>query len=608
MNTDHLDRLNHLTRRTLLRRALLAAGGTTTAALLAACGEAATSAPATVAATVSPTVGSAPAPTVASTAAPTTAPAATGAAAPSIVPAASTAPAMMSAVATTGAAATSAPAAVVPTMTSATNGKTIPELRVAVAAMPDGLDSLFGSSNVLNRANYSLYDYLIRVDYTKPTFTLAPMLATEWKRADDKTLDVTLRSGATFQDGSPVTADDVVFTFQRIIANKDPKYGQANPDYFPLAGVTRVDDTHVRFTSAFVDPLFERRLATPGAQIISAKYFQQVGADVFATKPLGSGPYRVTEFAPGDHISYEAYKGYWGGAPAANKLTIRVVPEVASRIAAVTNGEVEIATNVPPDQVASLMARKNLTVKGRPLTNTHMLYFNQKNKPFDKPEIRQAMTYAIDRKTLVDAIWLGNAQMMHGLQFEGEDLYNPNRPLTAYDPDKAKALLKQGGYAGEEIQYIAATPNYYTNEREAGEAIIGMWKQAGINGKLNLVELAQKPKAIMTGHAYTISATSFIGDQEGYVWQPLGPNGSWQKSGYWTPRGPFNQLGSDIRMTLDRQKRYDGFQQMLDIFEAEAPGTVLYQPKELYAVANTIEWEPYTYYYMDLRPYNFRVK
>jgi len=605
MNTVHLGRPDHLTRRALLRRTLLAAGGAATAALLAACGEAATSAPATVAPTAAAPMAAAPtaAPTVGSAPANTVAPASISVPATAPAPSATT-----GAVATTGAAATSAPAAVVPTMMSASNGKTIPELRVAVAAMPDGLDSLFGSSNVLNRANYSLYDYLIRVDYTKPTFTLAPMLATEWKRADDKTLDITLRSGATFQDGSPVTADDVVFTFQRIIANKDPKYGQANPDYFPLAGVTKIDDTHVRFTSIFVDPLFERRLATPGAQIISAKYFQQVGADAFATKPLGSGPYRVTEFVPGDHISYEAYKGYWGGAPAANKLTIRVVPEVASRIAAVTNGEVEIATNVPPDQVASLMARKNLTVKGRPLTNTHMLYFNQKTKPFDKPEIRQAMTYAIDRKTLVDAIWLGNAQMMHGLQFEGEDLYNANRPLTAYDPDKAKTLLKQGGYAGEEIQYIAATPNYYTNEREAGEAIIGMWKQAGINGKLNLVELAQKPKAIMTAHAYTISATSFIGDQEGYVWQPLGPNGSWQKNGYWTPKGPFNQLGTDIRMTLDRQKRYDGFQQMLDIFETEAPGTVLYQPKELYAVANTIEWEPYTYYYMDLRPYNFRVK
>jgi len=586
----------HSSRRALLRRALLITGGAATAALLAACGEA-TASTATPAATVAPMPSAAPG---AGTTGPTTAPA-------TVMPMTAAAT-IQPTTAATMSAATMAPAAAATTAMSASNGKTIPELRVIVAAIPDGLDPLLPSSNVLNRANYSLYDYLMRVDYTKTQFTLVPMLATEWKRADDKTLDITLRSGATFQDGSPVTADDVVFTFQRIITNKDAKYGQANPDYFPFASATKVDDTHVRFTSTFVDPLFERRFATPGAQIIPAKYFQMVGADAFAIKPLGSGPYRVTEFAAGDHITYEAYKGYWGGAPAANKLTIRVVPEVASRVAAATNGEADIATNIPPDQAAGLMARKNLSMKGRPLTNTHMLYFNAKNKPFDKPEIRQAITYAIDRKTLVDAIWLGNAQEMHGLQFEGEDLYNANRPLTPYDPDKAKALLKQGGYAGEEIQYVAATPNYYTNEREAGEAIIGMWKQVGINGKLNLVELAQKPKAIMAGHAYTISATSFIGDQEGYVWQPLGPNGSWQKNGYWTPQGPFNQLGSDIRMTLDRQKRVDGFQKMLDIFESEAPGTPLYQPKELYAVSNTIEWEPYTYYYMDLRPYNFRVK
>ncbi len=107
---------------------------------------------------------------------------------------------------------------------------------------------------------------------------------------------------------------------------------------------------------------------------------------------------------------------------------------------------------------------------------------------------------------------------------------------------------------------------------------------------------------------YTVSATSFIGDQEGYLWQPLGPAGNAQRMGWWTPPSEFNTLGETVRTSLDRQTRYDALQKMLDITDTNPPGTVLYQPKELYAVANTVEWEPYSYYYMDLRPYNFRVK
>jgi peptide/nickel transport system substrate-binding protein len=562
------------TRRDLLSRTLLCGGGGALTALLAACGSAATT---------------------------TTSPAATVAQAGG-----ATAPTATVTKSSSTPASTSAATAATPSV-GGSNGKTIAELRIAVAALPEGMDPLEPSSNVFNRVNYSCFDYLIRLDYANGG-KLTPMLAMSWQRIDDRTLEVTLRQGVKFQDGAPFTADDVVYSFNRIITNKDPKLGQANPNFFPFASVEKLDDFRVRFVGTGTDPIIERRLATPGAQIIHAKYHQQVGAAEFRVKPLATGPYRLTELVVGERITFEANRDYWGGAPAAQKVTFRVVPEVATRIAAVTNGEVELITNVPPDQIAALQGRKNLVVKSKTLTNVHMLYYNGKMAPFDKPAIRQAVNYAIDRKTLIDALWLGNATQMHGLQFEGEDLYNANRPVTAYDPEKAKALLKEGGYAGEPITYVAASPNYYTNEREVGEAIMGMWQQVGINGKLLLTEQAQKTKAYSTAHVTTISATSFVGDPEGYVWQPLGPDGTQQKNGYWTPAGPFNQLGQEVRSTLDSGKRAASFQQMLDIFEKEAPGTILYAPQETYAMAANIGWEPYSYYYLDLRPYNFSIK
>lgn len=564
------------TRRDLLHGAFALGGGAALATFLVACGGATT-----------PT-----------TTANATGGASTTPAAPAAGGAASTPPSVAG-----GARATTSAA----TPSGVTNsGKTIPELRIAVAALPEGMDPLEASSNVFNRVNYSCFDYLVRLDYANGG-KLAPMLATAWQRTDDRTLELTLRQGVKFQDGAPFTADDVVYSFNRIITNKDAKLAQANPSYFPFASVEKLDDYRVRIVGTGVDPILERRLATPGAQIIHAKYHQQVGAAEYRLKPLATGPYRLTELVIGERMAFEAHRDYWGGAPAAQKVTFRIIPEVATRSAAASNGEVELITNVPPDQIAPLQARKNLAVKSKTLTNVHMLYYNQKTAPFDKAAIRRAVNYAIDRQALIDGLWLGNAEAMRGLQFPGEELYNADRPLAAYDPERAKALLKEGGYGGEQITYIAASPNYYTNEREVGEAIIGMWQQVGINGKLVLTELAQKAKAYATAHVTTISATSFVGDPEGYVWQPLGPDGSQQKNGYWTPVGPFNQLGQEVRTTLDRQKRYASFQQMLDIFEQEAPGTVLYAPKEAYAMQTNIGWEPYSYYYLDLRPYNFTV-
>ncbi len=569
---------------------VIGAASAAAAALLAACGnETAPTVPAPVATLV---------PTAAAGSPTTAAVAATTAPAPTTVAAAAT----TGTTGTTGTMPTTAP-----TMAAATNGKTIPELRVGVAGLPDTMDPLEPSSNVFNRVNYSCFDYLVRLEGGS-SGKLVPMLALDWKRTDDKMLEMTLRQNVTFQDGSPFTADDVVYTFTRIITNKDSKLGQANPTYFPLASVEKLDTYRVRFVGSQVDPIMEKRFATPGAQIVPAKYHAMIGTEAFRTKPLGTGPYKLVEFIKDDRMTFEAYKAYWGGAPAAAKVTFKLIPETATRLAAVSNGEIELATNVPPDQLLPLSMKKNLVVKGKPLTNVHMLYYNAKTKPFDRPEIRQAANLAIDRKTLIDALWLGNAVQTRGLQFEGEDLYNAARPLTEFNPDKAKQLLTQGGYAGETITYVAASPNYYTNEREAGEAIIDMWKKVGINGKLSLVELSQKAKAYTTAHASTISATSFIGDQEGYLWQPLGPDGSQQKNGYWPAPAAFNDLGQQVRSTLDRQKRYDAYQKMLDIFEQDAPGTVLYQPKENYAMQTNIEWEPYTYYYMDLRSTNFRIK
>jgi len=600
-------------RRTLLRAALATAGGAAVSALLAACGgETATTAPATATRAGGTTPAAAPT-TGASTGATTGATGATGAApAPTVIPttgaAAPSAP-VATAVTTTGTSATTAPAMAMP---SASNGKTIPQLTVGVASNPDSMDPHESISNVGQRAHYTPFDTLIRRDFLDNN-KLVPSLATDWKRTDDRTLEMNLRKDVTWQDGSPFTADDVVYTFNRLIGpNKNAKLEVASPGYFPLDNVEKTGDYGVKFVSTAIDPVLEKRFAGLGGQIIPAKYHQMVGTDAFRTKPLGTGPYRVTEFVASDHITYEAYDKYWGGAPAAKRWTLKVIPEVAARIAAMVNGEIDIVANVPPDQYETLKAKSNLSVKVVQLANMHVLKYNMKAKPLDNKFIRQALNLAMDRKTLVDTIWNGNATYTRGFQFEGEDLYDPARPLTPFDLDKAKSLLKMGNYNNEVIYYEVSSPNYYNNEREAGEAVVAMWQKAGINAKLDVIEGATKDMLFNSGmrQAGTWSATSGTADPDGYLWRNWGPDNTQQKGGYWTAESAakYNDLGKQARSTLDRNKRVDLYRQVLDEFESEAPGTTLYAPKEIYATKTTIDWTPYSLYWMDLRPYNFKIK
>lgn len=494
---------------------------------------------------------------------------------------------------------------VAPRRAAAQDAGRLADLRIGVAGLPETMDPQETSTNVGNRVNYSVFDMPIRRDYLDGN-RLVPWLATEWVRIDDLTFELTLREDVLFHDGTPVTAADAAYTYNRL-AGEAPD--TLSTSFWPVANAEAIDDYRVRIVTSQVDPVLESRFAGPGSQIIPARYHQEVGVEAFRTRPIGTGPYRVAEFTVGDRLTLEAFEGYYGDPIAAERVTFRQIPETATRMAALINGEVDIITNVPPDQAAFLEG-EGLTVKSAPLTNIHVLFYNSQVPPLDRPEIRRALNLAIDRQALVDDLWLGFAVHTRGIQFEGEAFYNPDRPLTAYDPERARALLDEAGYADEEIRYVFASPNYYTNESEAAQAILEMWRQVGINGVLEPVEDSQKDALFQSGeyHVTTGSNTSFVGDPDHYLWVQWGAGGRLQSEGMWTPAGPYNTLGEEARTTLDRDTRYRNYQQMLDLLEEEAPGTSLYVPAEIYGMQQTIDWTPYSYYYMDLRAYNFRVR
>jgi len=484
-----------------------------------------------------------------------------------------------------------------------------PTLTIGVADLPPTLEPARELSNVGTRVTYSIFDTLIRRDFLSAPdgggAALVPGLAKSWTRVSPQELVVTLRPDVRFHNGDPLTADDVVYTFtsQRMFGDK-PWMPEAKT-YFPtLETVEAVDSHTVRFRTRVPDVLLEQRLASWCAWIVSKRAYEVLGFDGFSRAPVGTGPYKVRELRTDDRIVLDAFDDYWDGKPTARTVTFRKIPELAGRIAALQSGDVDMITNVSPDQVALLKRRPEVDVRTVVLANIHMLTFDERGVAMGDKRIRRALSLAIDRQLLVDTLWDGTAVVPRSHNFpEYGDMYLPDRQ-TRYDPAEAKRLLKEAGYKGEKIIY-RTMPHYYTNALRAAQVMIEMWKAVGINADLQVVENFSQMQA-SGAQVGNWSNSTRLPDPLGALWLTWGPGGPQQGRKAWTSVAAFNAAGTALEGETDPARRRTLFARMLDAWEDEAPGAVLYQPAEFYAVRKPVKWRPYTFYFMDLRPYNLR--
>jgi peptide/nickel transport system substrate-binding protein len=497
------------------------------------------------------------------------------------------------------------------TATTARAQDSRPRLTVAVADLPATLEPVRDMGNVGTRVTYSCFDTLIRRDFLSAPggsgAALVPSLAESWQRVSPQELHVTLRQGVRFHNGDELTADDVAFTFsaERMWGPK-PWIPDARNYFGVLDDVAATGRYTVRFHTRGPDVLLEQRLASWGAWVVNKRAYQALGLEGFARAPVGTGPFRLTRFVSDTVAEYDAFDDYWMGRPTAAGVSFRKVPEIATRVAGLVSGEFDIATNLPPDQIDVLGRYKNIEARSVVLANAHLLIYDLRGPAMGDRRVRQALSLAIDRKLLVDSLWNGRAVIPNGHNFpEYGQMYLPGHAY-AYDPDRARALLAAAGYKGERIAY-RTLPNYYTNALPAAEILLEMWKAVGINAALEVVETF--PQMSRPGMQIGNTSNSVrLPDPLGSLWVSWAPDATAQASGEWPAASAagFNAAGRALEVETDPAKRRALFETMLTEWETEAPGTILYQPLETYGVRKSITWQPYTFYYMDLRPYNLR--
>ena len=332
---------------------------------------------------------------------------------------------------------------------------------------------------------YALHDAVAK---PMPGQAFAPSLAESWTQSKDGLVwEFVLRKNVRFHNGEPVTAEDVKFSFERYRGTA------AKLLHDKVAAVDAADPLHVRFKLKKPWPDFLTFYATPAtgaAWVVPKKYVEKVGDEGFKKAPVGAGPYKFVAFKPGVELVLEAYEGYWRKAPEVKTLVLRVIPDEATRLAALKRGEVDIAYSITGPLAEELKRTAGLTLKPTYMPFTSWLVpvdqWDPKSPWHDK-RVRQAANLAIDRDAINQASYLGLSRVTANIvphQME----YFWQAPAPRFDAAQARKLLAEAGYPnGFDAGELSGDMIYGT---AIGEPAANYLNAAGIRVRLRLMERA----------------------------------------------------------------------------------------------------------------------
>ncbi|HZK92324.1 MAG TPA: ABC transporter substrate-binding protein [Stellaceae bacterium] len=331
---------------------------------------------------------------------------------------------------------------------------------------------------------YALHDAVVK---PMPGNSAAPCLAESWSMgADDKTYEFILRKEAKFHNGDPVTSEDVKFSFER--------YRGAAHDLMKskVAAIETPDPQRVVFKlkEAWPDFLTFYSSASGAGWIVPKKYIEKVGDDGFRQAPIGAGPYKFVSSTPGVELVLEAFEGYWRKVPSVKRLVMKMLPDEATRLAALKRGEVDIAYSIRGELAEELVKTPGLALKPVVLQAPNWIYFPEQwdpKSPWHDLRVRQAANLAIDREGMSKALFLGYCKVTDNavVPYTFDFYWQP--PNAVYDPEKAKKLLAEAGFPNGFDTGLLYCDSSYAN---MAEVVVDNFAQIGILAKLQPIERA----------------------------------------------------------------------------------------------------------------------
>lgn len=412
-----------------------------------------------------------------------------------------------------------------------------------------------------------------------------PLLATKWEHnADFTQWTFTIREDAKFQNGAPVKASDVAFTYNTI---------KANPTGDPASYMEMFEHAVVGQQNTVVFTLNAAYSAWPtivtGVSIVPEDVYTKLGSAGFAAAPVGSGPFMFDHYTRGVEYVLKRNPNYWGKATEVEKITFKTVGDADARLNGVQSGSLDVAL-IAPNQVSAVSGSANVTVKANVSNGVTFLGMNSSAGPLADQKVRAAIALAIDRTAIVKNVLAGKATVDNQLIAKNVGGFDPAYPQAVYDPAKAKQLLAESGYKGQAIPFQYATNGRIPLSSEIAQAIQGDLAKVGINVTLNGTDQGSFSQIIYgtksaTGlylNTYAPStmdgdapvSSMFGGQQNDYAMQPV-----------------TKALVAKTR-TVGGQDRINAYSELFRHNDGQALLIGLYTPDTSYAVRPGLNWTP----------------
>lgn len=443
-------------------------------------------------------------------------------------------------------------------------------LIAAWAQDPVGLDPQITSAYSSYQVLENILDTLVTLDADQ---NVQPSLATSWEVSDDGLVwTFHLRDGVSFSNGRALTADDVVYTYTRML---DPATGSGNA--YKIAGLTKVtavDDATVQLTLDAPNAAFLGHLALDKSVGIIAR--ENVEDGTIDTQPIGTGPFMISDYQPGTKVVLERNPHYWqDGLPYLDGIEIRIIPDDSVRRSALVAGDIDWAIAMPAQSIDALKTTDGLVVDETPAGAYWYIGVNTEHPPLDQVAVRQAISYAINRDDIAAAAAFGSAvptQEPIPASSAWADDYAP----YSHDPEKAKELLAEAGVPDGFEMDIMPTTQYEESVRVA-QVMQAELAEVGITANINTLEWAQWLEEEGAGNydTYVCSWNALV-DPDDFFYAQHKTGEVFNFTGYSNPT---------VDELLDQGRRAQGFDERKPIYDQinqiivdEAPYIYLYNP------------------------------
>lgn len=429
------------------------------------------------------------------------------------------------------------------------------------------------------KVTQNLFETLL--NFGEQNTTIHPGLAKEWQVSDDGlTYTFQLQEGVKFHDGTDFNAEAVVKNINRWKGGTEEDFYYFNSMFKAegadvIADVKADGDYTVVFTLSRPQAPFLKNLAMSPFGIASPTAFEAAG-DKFGDNPVGTGPFKFTEWKRNDSITIEKNADYWQqGLPKLDKVIFRSIPDNSARLNALTAGDIDLADGINPSDGKTVEGNADLQLIERPSMNIGYLGLTNTRPPFDNKLVRQAVNYAIDKQAIVDAFFEGRAQVAANPMPSSISGYNEAIEPYPYDPEKAKSLLAEAGYDGKEIELWAMpVPRpYMPDGAKVAEVIQKNLEDVGIKSKIVTFEWATYLEKAKNGEAdaFMLGWTGDNGDADNFIYTLLDKDNIGSNNYAYYSNDEVHDLLIKAQSETDENVRNDLYKKAQEIIHEDAP-------------------------------------